>query len=215
MQEKVIAKSEGDAWFLRNFEYLSSLNDMPIDVAFVRDTFADTKFSISEILEIGCSAGIKLSLYQKLFDCNVAGIDPSKLAIAKAKELFPNKKFNFYLGNSTELNFIENSFDLVIFGFCLYLVDDFIINRSIDEAIRVLKSGGFLVITDFDVPEDFTVPYSHNSGLLTYKRNYVRLFTKYQNLSLVAKKSFSEHKSSFELEKNDRISTSIWFKEPE
>ena len=35
MQEKIVQDSEGDAWFLRNFESLTSINELPVDVDFV------------------------------------------------------------------------------------------------------------------------------------------------------------------------------------
>jgi adenylyltransferase/sulfurtransferase len=46
---------------------------------------------------------------------------------------------------------VQIALDLVLFGFCLYLVDRKLISRVVAEADRVLKDTGFLGIVDFDV----------------------------------------------------------------
>jgi hypothetical protein len=99
MQDRIIKDGEGDAWFLRNFEPWPPQKEFPVDVDYVRSCLGHFAPNISQLLEIGCSAGIKLAMHQEVFKCDVNGIDPSSQAISKAKSLFPGESFSFQTGN--------------------------------------------------------------------------------------------------------------------
>ena len=55
--------------------------------------------------------------------------------------------------------------------------------------MRILKPGGFLVITDFDVKKDLEVAYTHDHRLKVFKRNIVNLFSNLESLILIGKKA--------------------------
>ena len=101
----------------------------------------------------------------------------------------------------------------MIFGFCLYLVDRSDVFKVIAEADRVLKSGGFMVIVDFDPKLPQKVPYHHIPGLFTYKTSYSDFFTAGGNYYLVAKESFSHQSDNFAVDSNERISICVLYKE--
>ena len=122
-QSSLFLEGEGDAWFARNPENLSAPADSP-DISFICSTLQSFSHEISSILEIGCGGGAKVSLLSKYFQSDGYGIDPSKQAIKTATEIAsPSEiKLAFQTGVATQLPYEDNKFDLVFFGFCLYLV---------------------------------------------------------------------------------------------
>jgi len=73
--------------------------------------------------------------------------------------------------------FENNRFDLVIFGFCLYLCDRKDLFKIAYEVDRVLADGGELAILDFSPAFPYRNPYSHQPGIFSYKMAYADLFT--------------------------------------
>jgi len=67
-------------------------------------------------------------------------------------------------------------FDIVVFGFCLYLCDREDLFRIAQEADRVLKPDGWLIIHDFFAKTPTRREYHHKPGLFSYKMDYRRLF---------------------------------------
>ncbi|AKA70309.1 class I SAM-dependent methyltransferase [Clostridium scatologenes] len=131
-QKEVFLKSEGDKWFERNKE---CLNGVPKPYEFYK-IYIKPGF---KILEIGCSCGHDLDYFQQYYNCKCYGIDPSKDAVEEGKEKYTN--LNLKVGTSDKLEFEDECFDFVIFGFCLYLVDRKFLLKTICEADRVLKNG--------------------------------------------------------------------------
>src|SRR5207253_396680 len=85
-----------------------------------------------------------------------------------------------------QLPFDDKKFDIVIFGFCLYLCDREDLFRIASEADRVLKNPGWLLILDFYSPAPLKRDYHHRSGLFSYKMDYRTLFlwnSSYTNFS--------------------------------
>ena len=62
------------------------------------------------VLEIGCSNGWRLEAIREKYGCDCLGIDP-------ADSQFPY----IFKGTADSLPYPDNQFDLVIYGFCLYL----------------------------------------------------------------------------------------------
>jgi len=174
-QKTIFLESEGDAWFGRNAEKLSARN-------FSRDPVIQKIVEISEIsvvptglsvLEIGAGAGGRLEWLQSHEEVQCAqGIEPSKLAVDAARA----QGLSVVQGTADSLPFNEKSFDIVIFGFCLYLCDRDDLFRIASEADRVLKASGWIIIHDFYASSPKMRPYHHKTGVHSFKMDYRRLF---------------------------------------
>jgi ubiquinone/menaquinone biosynthesis C-methylase UbiE len=115
--------------------------------------------------------------------CTGAGIDPSAAAVEAGRAAFPG--IDLRVGTADALPFADAAFDLVIFGFCLYLVDPALHFRAVAEADRVLADGGHLVMVDFLPPFPYANPYAHVPGLMASKHEYTRMFTAHPSYTLV------------------------------
>lgn len=108
-------------------------------------------FSIKRILpkgaiclDIGCGSGTMEKLVHDHF-CEIAGLDPSLKQIEKAKGLGLNN-CKFEVGSSGTLPYKENSFDSIIMVNMMHHVAPEEHIRTINEAFRVLKKGGTILI---------------------------------------------------------------------
>lgn len=105
------------------------------------------------ILDIGCGYGRTLGELNQNGFSNLYGIDYSGEMISRAKkELEPN--VDLRIGSATSLPYDNDSFLVVQ----LYAVLNCIPNleeelKAIEEAIRVLGKGGYLLINDFPLTE--------------------------------------------------------------
>ena len=213
-QSAKFLNGEGDAWYSRNLEN-SNTSQESIDVTFICSTLNSHKLQIRNILEIGCSSGLKVKTLSEKFNAFGYGIDPSNAAITSAGKYqeASDGKLEFVTGVATDLPYEDNKFDLVFFGFCLYLVPPNEIFKAITEADRVLKNGGFLAILDFDYGRLKINPYKHADGIYSYKNNYPALFTATGYFHQVSKWSFSQISSTFTEDRDERISIEILYKE--
>jgi hypothetical protein len=84
---------------------------------------------------------------------------------------------------------------------------------SILESLRVCRPNGFITITDFDPGVNSVVPYRHMQGLQSYKRDYLEVLRNYCDAALISKNSFSHSSEYFPVDRNERISTQIFFLE--
>ena len=186
-----------------------------IDVDFICNSLFPFQNEINDILEIGCASGKKISSLVKYFKANGFGLDPSQMAINKAKDIHKDDitQLNFEVGVATALPYRNDSFDLVFFGFCLYLIPPPETYKAIMEADRVLKHGGFIAILDFDYGSLRVNPYKHLEGVFSYKNNYSQIFLSSGYYSLVNKWSFTHSSEYFTHERDERISIEILYKE--
>ena len=65
---------------------------------------------------------------------------------------------------------------ILLFGFSLFWVGRNYLFRSVAEADRILKPGGYLLLTDFDTINYYKRVNVHNEDAFTYKMNYANLF---------------------------------------
>jgi SAM-dependent methyltransferase len=216
-QSSVFIEGEADNWFSRNKGALadigSSQGTLPLDVEYLLKFLEPFKSHIANVLEIGCSSGNKLEALCQRLDAAGQGIDPSSLAVSEGNSRLNGGSIRLIRGTADELPFESSSFDLVFFGFCLYLVDRKTLLKSLSEADRVLKAGGFLAITDFDPGRMYKRPYVHRDGLFSFKQDYSRLYTESGLYYLVSKASFSHRRNFFDHENDERVSLSLLYKE--
>jgi ubiquinone/menaquinone biosynthesis C-methylase UbiE len=173
-QKDTFLSDEGDEWFLRNERSIGKKN-LPDDDSILIELLELVSPGSTElkVLEIGCGEGSRLEWIKQNLHAQCFGIDPSEKAVVGAR----SKGVKAVQGTADNLPFENKFFDVVIFGFCLYLCDRedlFLISK---EADRVLKAPGWLLIIDFYSPQPVTKAYHHVSGLFSYKMDYSSLFT--------------------------------------
>ena len=173
-QKAVFLQSEGDSWISRNKQALASIK-LPDDDALLREILELPLSNIGKVkvLEIGCGDGTRLNWIKNHMDADCYGIDPSAQGVSAACA----KGINAYQGTADKLPFKNKFFDIVIFGFCLYLCDREDLFKIASETDRVLRAPGWLMILDFYSPLQRENHYHHYEGLKSYKMNYPTLFT--------------------------------------
>ena len=123
-----------------------------------------------------------------------------------------NASLDFTVGTADSLPFENHFFDLVYFGFCLYLVDREQLELIFMEASRVLKKNAYLSILDFDYGESQKNVYKHDTELFSYKDDYSAYLRKHQ-LILVAKESYTPlNKIGFAANPDERVAISLYAK---
>ncbi len=173
-QREVFLRSEGNAWLERNSPQ-GSARALPesdeLLLAILQLPPAQTAVP-TKLLEIGCSSGSRLAWLRQNrgFDCY--GLDPS----AKAVEAARAQGVVAQQGTADTLPFDTAAFDIVVFGFCLYLCDREDLFQIASEADRVLRNPGWIVIHDFYSPTPSQRPYHHLSGISSFKMDYRTLF---------------------------------------
>ncbi len=173
-QKKIFLQSEGDAWFARNHCDVASRklpDDDPL-LCEILDVYANVGAGL-RVLEVGCGEGHRLVWLRENLNADCYGIEPSAQAVAAACA----KGINVQQGTADILPFDSESFDIVIFGFCLYLCDREDLFHIASAADRVLRNPGWLMILDFYSSAPRTREYHHRPGVLSYKMDYRSLFS--------------------------------------
>ncbi|MGE4169640.1 MAG: class I SAM-dependent methyltransferase [Candidatus Margulisiibacteriota bacterium] len=211
-QSTVFLESEGDGWFERNKAAVNGKSSF-YETDVIKRVLQNFQADINHILEIGCSNGTNLNDLCAFFKAKGSGVDPSPAAVKDGRDKY--KQLDLSVGTAAKLPFNDDAFDLVYFGFCLYLVGREEVFRAVSEADRVLKNGGFLVILDFDPKQRHQRPYHHKPGLLSFKTSYSDFFTAGGHYYLIAKESLSHSDTHFTTDSDERVSICILYKEPE
>jgi ubiquinone/menaquinone biosynthesis C-methylase UbiE len=204
-QKDLFLEFEANNWFERNKKVLDSIRaEEDLLLKEILDlTKSDTAKPLS-LLEIGCGNGKRLAELQKN-GFQVIGLDPSKAAIKVASE----KGVEAKVGTADELPFPDNNFDILVFGFCLYLCDRDDLFRIASEANRVLKETGYLFILDFYSKNETSNDYHHLAGVKSYKMDYRKLFDWHPSYSLVKQMVGSHYGFKQTDDKNEWISISV------
>jgi len=182
-QKEIFSTIEGNKYFERNKVKLKGSGDEPIIQAITQ-----LELHPKKILEIGCANGWRLSLLNKKYKSDCWGIDPSESAILEGKKEFG--KITLERGTADALLFESKMFDMIIYGFCLYLCDRSDLFKIAYEADRVLMDFGHIIIFDFHPSFPYKNPYSYHQGLYSYKMNYSNLFLWNPAYALMYQKKF-------------------------
>lgn len=157
-QAQFFMDSEGDRWFERNKDRLGAHD--PVGKA-----IKDLKIRPKNVLEIGCSNGWRLAALRNDHGCNVMGLDPSHAAAEDAKK----GNVSVWTATAAAMPLRSRQYDVVIYGWCLYLTDPDDWFRIAMEGDRVLADDGYLIIHDFNTGNNpFKRPYEHAEGLFSY-----------------------------------------------
>ena len=171
-QTDVFLNEEADNWFTRNFSNnVKEHQEDDLTLKYLLQNNCDHK----HIVEVGCSDGWRLAELSKAYSCKLTGVEPSEKAIATGKQRYPDI-IDFIHGTAAELSLQNESADVVIHGFCLYLCDRRELFKIAYETDRILKNGGVLLIVDFMPSIAYRNPYHHMPGLFSYKMNYANMF---------------------------------------
>ncbi len=206
-QKDIFLQSEGDAWFGRN---ISSLNnrqlpdaDPLLTMLIEMPLWFDTP--PPKILEIGCGDGSRLAWLQDHLIADCYGIEPSSLGVSTAI----SKGVHAIQGSADVLPFDDQHFDLILFGFCLYLCDREDLFRIASEANRVLRNPGWLGILDFYSPDFQSQPYHHREGINSYKMDYRQLFMWHPSYECMNHKVLHHEDLSYTDKANEWIGVSL------
>jgi ubiquinone/menaquinone biosynthesis C-methylase UbiE len=156
-------------------------------------------------LEVGCADGTRLEWLKNNLNADCYGIEPSAQAVSAACA----KGLNVQQGTADVLPFDDKSYDIVIFGFCLYLCDREDLFRIASEADRVLRSPGWLLILDFFSPMTRAKAYHHRPGVLSYKMDYRTLFNWHPDYECITHKLRHHGERSFTDEQDEWVAVSI------
>ncbi len=184
-QKDAFLTAEGDAWFARNASGLAAV-DWSRDPVCVQLATLISPGPPTRVLEIGCSDGSRLQFLAERHGHQVFGVDPSEKAVARALA----RGVQAVRGTADRLPFVDASFDVVIFGFCLYLCDDKDLFRIAFEADRVLADPGWLTILDFEARAPTYRPYRHRAGIASRKMEYKSMFLWHPAFTLASHRKF-------------------------
>lgn len=189
-QKNIFLNKEGDNWFNRNLDTISG-NDIKNDK--VISIMESLNIRPGKVLEIGCANGYRLNEINKKYNCEVFGIEPSAKAVEAGIIKYSN--INLAVGTADKLPYKEKEFDLLIFGFCLYLCDRHDLFKIAAEADRVLQENGEVIILDFCTPFPYSNKYSHTEGVTSYKMDYSKMFLWNPDYHIRYKHIFSHNRS--------------------
>jgi ubiquinone/menaquinone biosynthesis C-methylase UbiE len=105
-----------------------------------------TARAAGDVLEIGVGTGLNLPFYAP--DVRLTGIDLSAAMLSEARKRADSLGLDMDLceGNAEALEFSDGQFDTVIFSLCLCSIPDD--RKAVAEGVRVLKSGGRLLLLE-------------------------------------------------------------------
>lgn len=167
-QSEVFTQAEGNAWFARNREHLGERD-------LVSEIIEAAGIKPKRLLEIGCANGWRLLKLADKYKCETWGIEPSMHAMAEAR----HNHLPVAQGDAANIRgVLPRWFDLVIYGFCLYLTDPEDWFQIATEGDRVLSDGGYLIVHDFDTTNarPFAQKYEHRPDVLSYHVDFAQFW---------------------------------------
>lgn len=157
-QSQFFIDKEGDRWFERNAATLGEHDPVSHAIEVMR-------IQPKNVLEIGCANGWRLAKLREKYGCAIAGLDPSR----KAADAGGKKGISVWTATAAALPLRTKTYDVVIYGWCLYLTDPEDWFRIAMEGDRVLTDDGYLIIHDFNAGGlPYARQYEHAEGMLSF-----------------------------------------------
>lgn len=208
-QKDVFLDSEANAWFQRNHAAIQERNlgtsDHIISALYTCMGSDSREVGGWKLLEVGCGDGKRLHWITQNLGLQCYGVEPSDKAVALAR----TKTVQVIQGTADQLDFENQTFDFLVFGFCLYLCDRDDLFQIAKEAHRVLKPNGWLVIHDFFAETPVAREYHHLPGLFSYKMDYRKLFDWHLDYTCVSHVVRAHGGNAYTDDLNDWVATSI------
>lgn len=174
-QSEVFLNGEAEQWYARNQAALPQAEDP------VMDAIEAARIKPERLLEVGCSNGWRVKAMGTKWKCKAYGIDP----------MFTTKLWNCRRGTADDLSaYGPDTFDLVIYGWCLYLCDREDLFKIVTEGDRVLMDTGHLVVYDFHTAKPHKRKYKHREGLFSFKMDHASLWLANPSYSMVSRELF-------------------------
>jgi len=156
------------------------------------------------VLDLGAGSGMDVFLASKKVGSRglVIGVDMTEDMVNKAREIahqFGYQNVEFRLGEIENLPLQDNSIDVIISNCVINLSSDKL--RTYQEAYRVLKSGGRVLISDLvtegEIPEDIKKSFSAWAGCIAgamEKQQYLNTIMKagFKDIAVVSEKIYYE-----------------------
>ena len=136
-----------------------------------------------KLIDVACGTGDISKLYIEATnnDASIMCVDSNINMINECKKnLKQYKNINWKVCNAEKLNIKDNSFDFYTISFGLRNTKD--INKTLEEAYRVLKKGGRFLCLEFSKIE--------NSNLEFFYKNYTKLIPKIGEIVVGEKKPY-------------------------
>jgi ubiquinone/menaquinone biosynthesis C-methylase UbiE len=185
--KKYFLKTGADDYFYRNKDKIINFKNELLTKVILNNL----NNKIINVLEVGCGDASRLLYLSKKFNkINFFGIDPSGAAL-KNKKLFLKK------ATADKLPFKKNFFDVIIYGFCLYLTDNQDLIKIVFEADRVLKKNGIIFILDFYSKKIEYRKFSHKRGHYVRKMDYSKIFSWSPNYKVLSFKKEKYEKKDY------------------
>ena len=172
MQEEVFLGREADAWFERNRDSLLANAADSDPVCRALDAIGLT--APRRVLEIGCANGFRLAWLRDKHGCACFGLEPSGKAIDDGTSRY--RDIVLHRGTATDIGALDGQFDLIIFGFCLYLAGRRNLFQIAADADRKLETGGHIAVFDFRAETPVRNAYAQREGVFSYKMDYAGMF---------------------------------------
>lgn len=151
---ELIKKRKKDAvkFFDKFGDWLETTQNEYVDAEYYRNELLKlVPQGIEQAVEPGCGTGwVSIALINKVE--KLICIDQSSVSLMKAREKFQSQnllhKVKFITGQMEELPFPEEAVDLVVYSMALHHTPD--VKKVLQEAYRVLRHGGYLLIADLE-----------------------------------------------------------------
>lgn len=110
--------------------------------------------SAARVLDAGCGTGhLAAAVAERLPDARIEGVDLSAAYVARAREQYPDARFDFRVGNLCALDFAAGSFDAVLSLLVLHFVPR--TQEALAQMRRVARPGATVGATVWDARGGF------------------------------------------------------------
>ncbi len=169
---KLVQKVFSDVAF--NYDYMNDIMSFGAHRIWKR-IFTDliNPLDDDKIIDVGSGSGdLVLEIHKINLNSKIDIIDLNREMLNEGKKRIKNGNVRFFRQNAENLKFNNNYYDKYIISFCLRNITN--INKSFEEAYRILKPGGQYFCLEFSKPKSFLVSDIYS----IYKKNLIPFFGK-------------------------------------